>query len=109
MDVINFEKYFKNEEFKNNFNLFKNKINELIFSDLCFESTNTKYNKNNQIIPKYFRDKIHSIEKINGNFQICAFCFDKNKRVDYFCKNCKIPIHPECFTDYHNNNVYNSI
>ena len=92
------------KEFQNNFNSFKN----LLFSDLCSDLNNVIGSQNN-LIPKFFRDKIHSIEKINGNFQKCVSCCDEGKKIDYFCKKCKIPIHPECFTNYHNNHVYNSV
>ena len=105
-DVFNFGKIMKNEEFQNNLVLFKNKINELLFSDLGFDLKKRDKNQSNNIIPKYFRDKIHSIEKKNGNFQKCVSCCE-NEKINYFCKNCKIPLHPECFTNYHNNHVYN--
>ena len=105
VDAFNFEKFLKNEKFLDSLHLFKKKINELIFSDF---GLNVDNNQNNNIIPKYFRDKIHSIEKINGNYQKCVSCCENEKKVDYFCKNCKIPLHPECFTIYHNNKVYNN-
>ena len=105
---FDFEKIIKNEEFQNKIYLFKNKINELLFADFGFEAKNID-NINNNIIPKLFRDKIHSILKIDGNFQNCISCCDNRKKIDYFCQKCKIPIHPECFTNYHNSHVYNCI
>ena len=61
---------------------------------------------NSDYIPKIFRDKIHSIEKIEGDYQKCVQCLDEGKKSEYFCPQCEIFIHPECFDDYHFNHIY---
>ena len=105
-DVFDYEKMLKNKEFQRNLTMFKNKINEALFSEL---ELNFIKNKNNNYIPKYFTDKIHSIVKIEGDFQICCSGCQNENKIDYFCNNCKVPLHPECFADYHNNKIYNNI
>ena len=103
----------KSEEFKyplfeNNFDekieSLKMKINKLIFSELGLEADFYNKYKNKNFIPKYFRDRIHSIVRMKGNKQSCYFC-NKDK-IDYFCENCMVPIHLHCFKNYHNNFIY---
>ena len=101
-DGFKYEIFEKNIEEK--MESLKQKISKLIFSEFGFESDNYNVNKNKNYIPKYFRDKIHSIVRMKGNKQSCYFC-NKDK-IDYFCENCKVPIHLHCFKNYHNNFIY---
>ena len=123
-DIFNFEKYMEDKDIKINFINFKNRLTEELFSDynsMINSQKNKSYkgmdldlnlirNNSDNTIPKYFRDKMHSIERYKGNLRKCMACCDdkKENKIDYFCNVCKIPIHPECFLKYHNNFVYRS-
>ena len=110
-EIFDIENIIKNEEFQSTLSSFKNKINELLFSELCLDQkkcADDENNQNNDFIPKFFRDKIHSLEKIEGHLQECVSCHQNSYKTEYFCEKCKIPIHPECFTIYHNSFIYNS-
>ena len=119
-NIFNLENYMKNNEFKNTFDKFKNRLNDALFSDYncMFNSKkcngmdlnlNLIKNSYDSNIPVYFRDKMHSIERHKGNLKKCMECNDEKKdnKIDYFCNICKIPLHPECFMKYHNSHVYN--
>ena len=59
----------------------------------------------NNYIPKKMRNLIHSIKKEKGVFKKCAYC--KKKDTNYYCEECNIKLHPECFNAYHIQNIYN--
>ena len=63
------------------FQEYQNKIEEL--SDI-----------NNNYIPINYRKKIHNIEKKQNIRKYYKNC---NLRVTFYCKECNIPLHPECF------------
>ena len=35
-----------------------------------------------------------------GGNKKCAYC--KDKKTNYYCMECKLAMHPECFSAYHN-------
>ena len=72
-----------------------------------------KYNSNNNnfiptnnksYIPNRFRLILHNIGHIINEKKRCKYC---SKKTSYIRKECNLHLHPECFTIYHNNNVYN--
>ena len=90
---------------------FKEKIIEHIFKmymDHCKRNGKT-YNSqtiNNSIYhgtnisSKFGKFKhTHNVGHIINNKRPCKHC---NKKTPYFCLECTVPLHPECFTDYHN-------
>ena len=94
----------KEENLEDKLESLEMKISKFIFSELGLETEIHEKNKNKNFIPKYFRDRIHSVVRMKGNMQRCYFC-NKNK-IDYFCDNCKVPIHLHCFKNYHNKFIY---
>ena len=41
----------------------------------------------------------HYVGHIINNKRACKYC---GKKTPYFCIECTVPLHPECFTDYRN-------
>ena len=42
----------------------------------------------------------HLLCKEKGGNKKCAYC--KDKKANYYCKECQLALHPECFSVYHN-------
>ena len=116
-NIFNFEEYMKDNEFKTNFYHFKDILNEALFRDYNSMMMKSKKNQNigmnlnlNLINARKIGNKIHSIERIKGNFKDCVACFgNKKEKVDYYCSTCKNHIHPECFVKYHKDHKLNFI
>jgi len=91
-------------------NRFKEKIVEHIFK-LYMDSRkkNDKYNNpsvdNKKEKEKPARslnlNKTHNVGHIVNSKRPCKNC---GKKTPYICVECNIPLHPECFTNYHNAN-----
>ena len=107
----------KDNEFKTNFYHFKDILNEALFRDYNLMMMNSKKEQNigmnlnlNLINDRKNGNKIHSIERIKGNFKDCLACGSiKKEKVDYYCKSCKNHIHPECFVKYHKEHKLNFV
>ena len=87
--------------------LFKEKIIETIFEiykKYNSNNDNFKTTNNKSYIPNRFRLILHNIGHIVNEKKRCKYC---SKKTPYICKECNLHLHPECFTIYHNNNVYN--
>ena len=87
--------------------LFKEKIIETIFEiykKYNSKNDNFKTTNNKSYIPNRFRLILHNIGHIVNEKKRCKYC---SKKTPYICKECNLHLHPECFTIYHNNNVYN--
>ena len=54
--------------------------------------------------PKIYRNMLHSIGHIPNIKKRCKHCGNKTP---YFCKECNLYIHPECFQEFNKNNIYN--
>ena len=49
---------------------------------------------------------LHSIWHIPNIKKRCNYCGNKTP---YFYKECNLYIHPECFQEFHKNNIYNKL
>ena len=89
---------------------FKEKLVEHIFR--MYNIYNNKNNNNNQInnnksenneIPCVFSFRLHNMGHVKNIKRTCKKC---HKKTPYICIECNIPLHPECFTDFHNRYIY---
>jgi len=89
-------------------NKFKEKIVEHIFkmyvdskrkTDKNFAHLNLEANDDNERPSRVIGGKSHNVGHIVNTKRKCKNC---NKKTPYICIECNIPLHPECFTDYHN-------
>ena len=85
---------------------FKERITKCIFEQYI-EIKKIKENEvkeENNYIPWKIRNSLHNIGHTVNIKKVCKNC---GKRTPYICNECKIYLHPECFTEYHQNKVYN--
>jgi len=88
-------------------NRFKEKIVETIFKMYMDNmQRNGKNNNNSSTVdekkkekPGRNMDKTHNVGHVANNKRPCKRC---GKKTPYICIECNIPLHPECFTEYHN-------
>ena len=96
---FNFEVSMSNDAFNKSLAEFKGKLMDQLFTE--FDLSTQKKN----FIPKTFVEKMHEIQKKEGNLSKCVYC-NKNDKTNYWCEKCGKFMHPECFMTYHKNKVY---
>jgi hypothetical protein len=85
---------------------FKEKLVEHIFRMYNIYNNRTNNNNNskeNNDNPCVFNFKLHNMGHVKNNKRTCKKC---HKKTPYICIECNIPLHPECFTDFHNRYIY---
>ena len=81
---------------------FRNRLICYIFEN--YNSNKFYLDDGGLFIPKFIRDKLHHMETIKGQCKKCALC---SYKTNTNCIECDKPIHPDCFTKYHQNKIYN--
>ena len=82
------------------YNIYCNKINNNNTNEI---NQNKNIIDNNNEIPYIFSFRLHNIGHVINNKRPCKKC---HKKSYYICIECNIPLHPECFTEFHNKYIY---
>ena len=85
---------------------FKEKIFDQIFK-IYKSYNNTKKNVKNNISSNNdikSRLRIHNINFVKNSGRKCEMC---HRETAYFCVECNVGLHPECFNNYHQRNLSN--
>ena len=81
---------------------FRNRLICYIFEN--YNSNKFDLDDEGLFIPKFIRDKLHHMETIKGQSKKCVLC---SYKTNTNCIECDKPIHPDCFTKYHQIKIYN--